>query len=100
MAMTATWRNIDEECIVRALEEVAEKLDGAEGEVLLDFVSVHRLDSSALRAMEGFVGLADQKAVKVVLRGVSVDVYKVLKLVKLAPRFSFVGGEPGRGGTE
>ena len=34
--------------------------------------------------------MADAKTVKVVLRGVNVDVYKVLKLVKLTPRFSFV----------
>ena len=34
--------------------------------------------------------IADEKSVKVVLRGVSVDVYKVLKLVKLAHRFSLV----------
>ena len=33
--------------------------------------------------METFAGVADEKAVKVVLRGVNVDIYKVLKLVKL-----------------
>ena len=40
--------------------------------------------------MEAFEEIADDKAVKVVLRNVSVDVYRVLKLAKLAPRFSFV----------
>ena len=35
-------------------------------------------------------GIADDKAVKVVLRGVNVDIYKVLKLMKLASRFSFL----------
>jgi len=40
--------------------------------------------------MESLAGRADEKAVKVVLRGVNVDIYKVLKLMKLAPRFSFV----------
>jgi hypothetical protein len=40
--------------------------------------------------MEEFARIADEKAVKVVLRGVNVDVYKVLKLVKLTQRFSFV----------
>ena len=34
--------------------------------------------------------MADDKGVKVVLRGVNVGVYKVLKLVKLTSRFSFV----------
>jgi hypothetical protein len=40
--------------------------------------------------MEEFARIADDKAVRIVLRGVNVDVYKVLKLVKLAHRFSFV----------
>ena len=51
---------------------------------------MRRIDSSALRALEEFARIADEKAVKVVLRGVNVDVYKVLKLVKLTRRFSFV----------
>ena len=61
-----------------------------QGEVVLDFSSVRRIDPSALRAMEKLAGIADDKAVKVVLRGVNVDIYKVLKLVKLTPRFSFL----------
>jgi anti-anti-sigma regulatory factor len=94
------WRNIDEKCVVPALQEAAEKLNGTEGEVVLDFVSVRRIDSSALRAMEGFASIAEEKDVKVVLSGVSVDVYKVLKLVKLAPRFSFTSVDGDRGATE
>jgi anti-anti-sigma regulatory factor len=58
--------------------------------VVLDFSSVRRIDPNALRAMEKLAGLADGKAVKVVLRGVNVDIYKVLKLVKLTSRFSFL----------
>jgi anti-anti-sigma regulatory factor len=90
MAMIAVWLKIDEACVVQALQEAGETLDRAEGEVVLDFSSVRRIDSSALRAMEEFVGRADDKGVKVVLRGVNVGVYKVLKLVKLGSRFSFV----------
>ena len=52
--------------------------------------AVRRIDPGALRAMEKLAGVADDKAVKVVLRGVNVDVYKVLKLVKLTSRFSFL----------
>jgi hypothetical protein len=40
--------------------------------------------------MEEFADIADTNGVKVVLRGVDVSVYKVLKLVNLASRFSFV----------
>ena len=76
--------------MVLALHEAEEKLESAEGEVVLDFSSVRRVDPSAIRAMEEFANAADDKGVKVVLRGVNVDVYKVLKLVKLASRFSFV----------
>jgi anti-anti-sigma regulatory factor len=90
MAMIAVWLKIDEERVVQALQEAGEKLDRVEGEVVLDFSSVRRIDASAIRAMEEFVGIADDKGVKVALRGVNVGVYKVLKLVKLASRFSFV----------
>ena len=90
MAIVAVWQKIDEERVVLALQEAGEKLDSAEGEVVLDFSSVRRVDASAIRAIEEFANTADDKAVKVALRGVNVDVYKVLKLVKLASRFSFV----------
>jgi len=89
MAMIAVFFDIDETRVVPALREAGGKLDGTEGEVVLDFSSVRRVDSSALRAMEDLARIADEKTVKVVLRGVNVDVYKVLKLVKLTRRFSF-----------
>jgi len=82
--------SIDGNRLVPALQEAAERLDGAAGEVILDFVSVARIDSSALRAIERLASIADRKAVRVVLCGVNVDVYKVLKLVKLTSRFSFM----------
>ena len=74
----------------KRLQEAGETLDSAAGELLLDFSSVRRIVSNALRVMEEFAGIADGKGVKVVLRGVNVDVYRVFKLVKLASRFSFV----------
>jgi anti-anti-sigma regulatory factor len=90
MAMIAAWLKIDEERVVQELQEAAEKLDSTEDEVVLDFSSVRRIDPSVLRAMEEFAGKADNKGVKVVLRGVNVDVYRVLTLVRLTSRFSFV----------
>ena len=89
MAMTAVWFKIDEKHFVQALQEAGRKLGSVENELILDFSSVGRIDPSALSAMESFVGLADTKGVKVVLRGVSVSVYKVFKLLALASRFSF-----------
>ena len=70
-------------------QEAAEKLDSAQGEAVLDFSSVGRIDSGALRALEEFVDAAGQKSVKVVVRGASVGVYKMPKLAKLESRFSF-----------
>jgi anti-anti-sigma regulatory factor len=64
-------------------------MDSANSRLVLDFSSVSRIDPSALRALEELAGIADEKAVTLELRGVSVDVYKVLKLAKLAPRFRF-----------
>jgi anti-anti-sigma regulatory factor len=90
MAMISEWLKIDEERVVQGLQEAGEKLDSVDGEVALDFSSVRRLDASALKAMEEFAGIADDKSVRVVLRAVHVGVYKVLKLVKLTSRFSFV----------
>jgi anti-anti-sigma regulatory factor len=90
MTVIAVWIKIDEQQVVQALREAGEKLNSADEEVLLDFAAVRRLDPKALRAMEEFSDIAQRQGVKVVLRGVNVDVYKVLKLVKVAKRFSFV----------
>ena|SRR5271157_3312410 len=90
MTMIPAWLEIDGEGVVQALQEARERLESAEGDLFLDFSSVRRIDPRALRTMEKLAGVADDKAVKVVLRGVNVDVYKVLKLARLAPRFSFL----------
>ncbi len=90
MAMIAMWLKVDGERVAADLRGTCDKLQDADGEVFLDFSAVRRLDSQALTAIGCLAAQADEKAVKVVLRGVNAEVYKVLKLVKLAPRFSFV----------
>jgi anti-anti-sigma regulatory factor len=90
MAMIALQHKIDGERVVTSLDETREKLDGTDGEMILDFSSVWRIDASALRAMEELAAGAEGKGVKLVLRGASTDVYRVLKLMKLAQRFSFL----------
>ena len=72
---------IDEKHVVVALQESCDKLDAAVGDVMLDFSAVPRIDPSGLKAMEALAGAADDKGIKVVLRGVNVDIYKVLKQV-------------------
>lgn len=80
---------IDGERLADALQETGNWLDSANSEVVLDFSSVRRIDPSALRALEELAGIADERTVTLELTGVSVSVYKVLKLAKLAPRFLF-----------
>jgi len=85
---------IDSERVVPALQAAGEKLDAAgdEGKLVLDFSSVRRIDPAVLTAIEKLAATADDKAIKVVLQGVGIEVYKVLKLARLAPRFTFVTG--------
>ncbi len=89
MAMMATTLTVDDRWVVQCLEEAREKLEVSEGELVLDLSSVTRLDPSAVTALKEFADLAGARNVKLVLRAVNVDIYKVLKLVKLASRFSF-----------
>ena len=95
MAISALELNIDQKQVVSALQTAGEKLNGDGGEVVLDFSGVKRLDSNAVQALEEFVGLAEGKAFKPTIRGINVDVYKVLKLVKLTSRLSFVSETNG-----
>jgi anti-anti-sigma regulatory factor len=90
MAMNAEWLKIDESRVVQALRDARENQDNADRELVLDFSSVYRIDPSALRAMERLADMADDKVVKVMLHGVNINIYKVLRLVNLTRRFSFV----------
>jgi anti-anti-sigma regulatory factor len=89
MTMSADWLRIDGGRVCQFLEEAQAKLNTG-GEVMLDFSAVRRVDPGMLRALEGLADAADEKSVKVVLCGLNVDIYKVLKLARLSPRFSIV----------
>lgn len=86
----AVLRKVDNASVTSILQDIEKSLQRAPGEVVIDFSSVARLDKSALRSLTEFAGKAESASIKVVLRGVNVDVYKVLVLVKLTSRFSFV----------
>ena len=90
--MIAMPVNLDDRRFVITLREAGAKLDGADGEAILDFSSVRRIDSNAFRALDEFAHIAAEKGVKIVSRGVNVDVYKVFKLVKLTRLLSFEYG--------
>ncbi len=96
MAMIAVWVKGEGKGVAPALQEAAEKVESSADELVVDLAEVRRIDVEGLRAMEGLVNVAEGKRVKVVLRGVNVEIYKVLKLTKLAPRFSFESGDSGR----
>ncbi len=89
-ATVAVWLKLDGECVARELQDACERLYTADGDAILDFSSVHRIDPGAIEAMEELADKADDLGVRLVLRGVNVEVYKVLKLVKLTPHFLFV----------
>lgn len=81
---------IDEQNVRSALEKAAESLDGEQNHPLLDFSSVRKIDAPGLRALQEYAHKAEEKKIKVSLRGVDVNVYKTLKLARLTRRFAFV----------
>ena len=90
MATIVEFQKIEEHGLIASLERAAQELDGAVQELALDFSAVQRIDSPGLRALEELAHKAEDKKIKVVLRGVNVDLYKTFKLIKLANQFSFV----------
>ena len=84
---------VDPNCVAECVHEAHMQLDPSREQITLDFSSLLRITAEDLRAMEELVDRADNQSIKVMLCGVNVDIYKVLKLVKLAPRFSFASGD-------
>ena len=95
MSTIAEFLKVDGDRVAECIHEVHMQLDTARDQTRLDFSSVARITPQDLRAMEELVERAENQSVKVVLCGVNVDIYKVLKLVKLAARFSFATNSAG-----
>jgi anti-anti-sigma regulatory factor len=74
--------------VTSLLDSALMRVDGSEAEIVLDFSAVRRIGPGPVRALEGLAARADEKGKQVVLGGVSVEVYRVLKL---AHRFGFLG---------
>lgn len=72
-----------------SLQVAIEKLNRGDGEAVLDCSSIDRIDPAELKLLEKLAGIAGEKSVKVVLRGVNMRIYKALKLANLTGRFSF-----------
>jgi len=87
-AKTPTYLEVEGDTAAQTLQGTCETLDSGD-EVTLDFSRVARIDPAAIRELEALARAAGEKSAKITLRGVNVEVYKVLKLSRLAPRFSF-----------
>lgn len=81
--------SIDEQNVRAALQKAADSLESEQNHPVLDFSAVRTLDAPGLRALQEYAHRAEQKKIKVALRGVDVNVYKTLKLARLARSFSF-----------
>jgi len=90
MDITTVSLKLNGSDLIAALEDAGEKLESMQGEMILDFSSVRRISPAAVSAMSDFADNAEERSVHVVLRSVNVDVYRVLKLARLAERFSLV----------
>ena len=89
MARDVAWLSVERDGVDHALREARKRLENAQDEVVLDFASVYRIDSGALRALHDLADTASGNGRQLVLSHVSVDIYKVLKLMGLTSRFSF-----------
>ena len=90
MPNTPVSQKVELQNLAAVLEEAARNLERNPGDVELDFSSMHRIDTLALRALERLALMGEQKTARIVLRGVNVEIYKTLKLAKLTQQFSFV----------
>jgi anti-anti-sigma regulatory factor len=90
MATVSVLLKVNRQPVAVALQEAREKLESGSAKVILDFSGVERIEPSALNALQEVADLGDAKGVKLALRNVNVDIYKALKLLRLAARFSYV----------
>jgi anti-anti-sigma regulatory factor len=90
MATVAEWIKISNEHLARDLQTAREKLEIANGELVLDWASVSRMGADSLAAIATLADTADEKSVRLIFRGVNIDIYRVLKLSNLSGRITFL----------
>ncbi len=81
---------IDEGHLAEQVLDIRAKLAAEGPEILLDFFLAQTLDPAGMRALQELAGAADIENVKIVLRGVNIEMYKALKLAGLSDSFAFV----------
>lgn len=90
MAKIADWLKVDGTNVADSLHAAAGKLNAADGEMVLDFSAVQRVDANSVTALEQLAAKAKEKSVQLVLRGVNVSIYKVFKLSRLDGEVGFL----------
>ena len=85
---TPAYVEIASDGVAQALDVARENLESGD-ELTLDFSRVPRIEARDLRALEALAKTGEEKGANISLRGVNVEVYKVLKLARLTSRFSF-----------
>lgn len=81
---------VNGERVAETLKAVCGGLPSNSSDVLLDFFLVQSLDPMAIKELEDLAEAAKLASVKVILRGVNVEIYKVLKLSDLTDKFLFI----------
>jgi anti-anti-sigma regulatory factor len=90
MIANSDWIQVDPARLEHFLrKEALDELSGA-GQLFLDFSCVPRIDVRSLEGLDELARRASDKSMKIALRGVNPDVYKVLKLARLSSRFLFL----------
>lgn len=85
---TPSYLEVEGDNTARTLESACEKLNSGD-ELTINFSRISRVDPGIVRVLDTLARAAEEKTAKVTLRGVNIEVYKVLKLARLAARFSF-----------
>jgi anti-anti-sigma regulatory factor len=93
MAANAVFLKVEADGITQTLREFLVELPGVRNEAVLDLSSIQRLDAKHLEIMKDIAATAEAKRLKVILCGVNVKIYKVLKLARLTQRFVIVAAE-------
>jgi anti-anti-sigma regulatory factor len=91
MKSQSTLIRVDGRTAAQSLTEARAALpEEAGADVVLDMSSVTRVDPAAVNALTDLAAAAEARQQVATLRGVVVDVYRVLKLTGLAARFRFL----------
>ena len=85
---TTVQLKMNEQELAYSLRQACEQLSEA-GEMTLDFSSVNRIDTVSLETLGTLAAAAEANKTKVKLLGVNSGIYKVLKLARLAGRFTY-----------